>query len=208
MSLSRTRTYIMAVTYVEMPVPPHRHHLKHILTIHGSEPSHRPLKEVELCVLRDPRHVRPLHLVQRRLDPHRPLLKHLPVPQLPPALGRVREEPDLGRRRAPRLASQSGHRQPTVAPEEYRAGLGRQEAREGARELRLPLFVEEVEEGRRVDRGDVPAERVERGERGEVRARVARGVVEVERGDLLEERGVEGVPRDERDRERLWGGLE
>ena len=142
------------------------------------------------------------------LDFDCPLLEHLPVPQLPPALGRVPEDPDRGPVRAPDDPPHARLRQPAVRPNEHRARLGREEARELARELRLPLLLEQVEEGRRVDRGDVPTQRVERGERGEVRARVARRAGGGEGRGGVEERGVEGVPADEGDRERLRGGLE
>ena len=54
----------------------------------------------------------------------------------------------------------------------------------------------------------MPTEGGESGEGGEVRARVTRGVGGGEWRRRLEERGVEGVPRDEWDGERLWGGLE
>ena len=191
-----------------MPLRHPTSHPEHILTNHNSEPGHRPPKSVKLRVRRSPHHVRPRHLVEHRVDPHRALLEDLPVPQLPPALRRVPEELDHQRVPAPVLPPHPRLDQATVAPQEHRAGLRREEAREGPRELELLLFFEEVEEGRRVDGGDVPTKRVESSEGGEVRARVTRGVGGGEWPRRLEERGVEGVPGDEWDGERLRGGLE
>ena len=59
-----------------------------------------------------------------------------------------------------------------------------------------------------MDDGDMPTKRVESGESGEVRTRLARRVGSGEWRRRLEKRGVEGVPRDEWDGERLRGGLE
>ena len=152
----------------------------------------------------------PLHLLQRRLHPDRPLLEHLPVPHLDPALGRVAEHRHPVRARAEHLRAQALLRAPAVRAEDERARLGREQPRERAGERELLRLAEEVEEGRGVDRGHAPAQRVQRREpcqRERERGLWERGARGQGRRDR-EVRGVEGVPRDERHREALRARLE
>ena len=167
------------------------------------QPRDGPAQEVELAR-------RKLGFVahQVRLHLDRPLLEHLPVPQLLPRLRRVQELRDRAF-----VSSPAYHRllallrRAGVPPSDSRARLGQEEPRERARKAYLLLLGEEVEHVAEVDCGDVATEGVERGQRGEVRAWGVRCGPGGEDWEDFQVLVGEDVPRHERRWERRCVGV-
>lgn len=173
-----------------------------------SNPRHRPFHEPKL-ILQPTQGRFGRHRNQSRLYPHCALLKHLPVPEIGPAFGRVVE--DHHRRDASALLTQALLRAPRLLADDRGPRRRAEQACERARELSLRVLgCEEVENVADADRGDAPPERVEGRQSGELRRGRRgrrRGGVGCGRCDF-EESGIEGVSRQERDREGGGCGVE
>ena len=118
-----------------------------------------------------PKHtISPRGLLQPRPDLHpRTRLGKDALPHLAPAVGRVAVHA-----RALRGAPQALLRAAALHAEEHRAGQGREQPREEARDVQLLLELEQVEERPGEDRGEVPVQ-LAQGAHGRERRRWARG---------------------------------